>query len=85
MSIPIHSNSRKATVSSELTAVLLLSLLLQSFFGLPAERPLTPSNDQTSQGQGSQMEEGAAANNNTSKEAARLWALPSGLSEQQVG
>lgn len=64
-------------------AVLWLCLpVLQSFFGLPAQRPPTPSGGDTSQGQGSQMEGGS--HKDSGKEATRLWALASGPTQKQV-
>lgn len=54
----------------------------QTFFGLAAQRPPTPSGGDTSQGQGSQMEGGS--HKEQCKEAARLWVLASGPTQQQV-
>jgi len=59
-----------------------LPCTLQSFFGLPAQRPPTPSGGDTSQGQGSQMEGGS--HKDSGKEATRLWALASGPTQKQV-
>lgn len=57
---------------------------MQTFFGLPAQRPPTPSGGETSQGQGSQMD-GGSHHKEQSKEAARLWTPVVGPTQQQVG
>ena len=66
--------------------LLLLHLLacLQTFFGLPAQRPPTPSGGDTSQGQGSQMEGGSHKDSTHNKEATRMWVLAAGPTQQQV-
>jgi hypothetical protein len=69
--------------------VLLLLPRAQSFFGVTAQqRPAsaTPSGGDTSQGAGSQMEPGTGSNKDlTTREAARVWVVARGPSQQQVG
>jgi hypothetical protein len=58
-----------------------LCVRVQNFFGLPAQRAPTPSNED-SQGQGSQMEGGSSKD--VARGAARLWTRATTLTQQQV-